>query len=226
MRPDARPCADPVTPAVVLGVALLVVYWAWIFLFFGRVRPWLKAKIARAWGVKIRESTDFVDAGTWDTTGKGATLPKVVSIQFADLAILVAGTAGVAALIFVPAFLVAESGALLGIEASLTGRGAALRVTQEAEMAAADGRARLPLDVQNTEREPLRDCYASVDGYSAANGYLHGRTDRFDLAVGERRPVGIVLDATKPPAGAHAFRLRLDCANERLAVADAVLRVR
>ena len=27
------------TPAVVLGIALLVLYWAWIFVFFGRVRP-------------------------------------------------------------------------------------------------------------------------------------------------------------------------------------------
>lgn len=214
------------TPAVVLGLVLLAIYWAWIAIFFSRVRPWLSAKIGSRLGVRIRESMDVLDAGTWDASGKGATLPKSGAVLVADLVILLVGVVGVAALIFVPAFIVAESGALLPIEASLTGRGAALRVFDDAQMAAPDGRARLTLDVQGTGREALRDCYGLVDGYSARNGYLHGRTDRFDLAVGERRPVDIVLEAMRPQPGTHRFRLKLECANERLAVTGAVLRVR
>lgn len=214
------------TPAVVLGVVLLAIYWAWIFVFFGRVRPWIMAVIGARLGVRVRESTSVLDAGTWDTSGKGATLPKTGAVLAADLAILFAGTVGVAALLFVPAFIVAESGALLPIEASLTGRGAELRVFDAAEMQAAAGRAELALDVRNNGSEPLRDCYGMVDGYSARDGYLRGRTERFDLAVGERRPVRIELEAMRPPTGERGFRLKLECTNERLAVADAVLRVR
>jgi hypothetical protein len=214
------------TPAVVLGLALLAIYWAWIAVFFGRVRPWLMAVIGSRLGVRVRESTNVIDAGTWDVSGKRATLPKTGAVLAADLAILFVGTVGVAAFIFVPAFIVAESGALLPIEASLTGRGAALRVFDAAEMGTSEGRARLPLDLRNTGREPLRDCYGMVEGYSARDGYLHGRTERFELAVGERRPVWIELEAMRPPVGTRGFRLKLECGNERLAVADAVLRVR
>ena len=72
----------------------------------------------------------------------------------------------------------------------------------------------------------LRQCRALVDGYTSRNGYLHGSSAWFDLAPGERRAVEIALDAVKPPAGAHRFRVKVECANERLAVADAVLGVR
>lgn len=214
------------TPAVVLGVALLAIYWAWIALFFHRVRPWLMAKIGSRWGVRVRESLNVLDAGTWDASGKGATLPKAGAVMAADFAILVAGVVGVAALIFVPAFILGESGALLPIEARLTGRGAELAVSGNAEMFASKGRARISIGARNTGREPLADCYALVDGYHARNGYLHGRSDRFDLAFGETRVVAMPLEAMRPPAGTHAFRLKLECANERLAVAPAALVVR
>lgn len=214
------------TPAVVLGVVLLAIYWAWVAFFFARVRPWLMARIGSRLGVRVRESMDVLDAGTWDTSGRGATLPKSGVVMAADLAILLVGVVGVAALIFVPAFLLGESGMLLPLEARLTGRGAELRATGVAEMIAATPVARLPLDVANTGREALRDCYATVDGYSARNGYLHGRSARFDLAAGETNRVPIALEAMRPPSGSHAFRLKLECANERLATADAELRVR
>lgn len=214
------------TPAVVLGIALLAIYWAWIALFFHRVRPWLSARIGSALGVRVRESKDVLDAGTWDASGKGATLPKSGLVMAADFAILLVGTVGVAALIFVPAFLVGESGALLPIEARLTGRGATLRAFDAGEMASTERRARIALDVHNTGRDALRDCYGLVDGYRASNGYLHGRTERFDLGAGERKALWIELEAMRPPPGTHAFRLKLECANERLAVAEAVLKVR
>ncbi len=269
----------PMTPAVVLGVVLLAIYWAWVAFFFARVRPWLMARIGSRLGVRVRESMDILDAGTWATSGRGTTLPKSGLVMAADLAILLVGVVGVAALIFVPAFLLGESGALLPLEARLTGRGAEIRVPGAAEMTATTFRSRaccrsstgcrssMPgssqagsrtcsttqpavpppittvsqrrttstpttasgcclLDVANTGREALRDCYATVDGYSARNGYLRGRSARFDLAAGETSRVPIALEAMRPPPGSHAFRLKLECANERLATANAELRVR
>jgi hypothetical protein len=88
------------------------------------------------------------------------------------------------------------------------------------------GKATLALDVRNTGREPLAGCVGAVEGYTSRNGYLHGATPRFDLKTGERRPVMLALEATRPPVGEHAFRLKLECANERIAVADARLIVR
>lgn len=214
------------TPAVVLGVALLAIYWAWIAFFFARVRPWLSARLGSRLGVRVRESTSPLDAGTWDASGRGVTLKKTGVVLVADLAILLVGVVGVAALLFVPAFVVAESGALLPLESRITGRGAELRAIGAAEMSATEVAARLALDVRNTGRERLRDCQAEVDGYTARNGYLHGRSERFDLAVGERRSVAIALEAMRPPPGSHPFRLKLECANERLAVTGAELRIR
>jgi len=105
------------TPAVVLGVVLLAIYWAWIALFFARVRPWLMARLGSRLGVRVRESLNPLDAGTWGASGRGASLPKSGIVMAADLAILLVGVVGVAALLFIPAFLVADSGALLPLEA-------------------------------------------------------------------------------------------------------------
>jgi hypothetical protein len=214
------------SPAVVLGVALLVLYWAWIVVFFGRVRPRIMEALGRRLDVRVRESTDVLDAGTYDTRSERAPLRKKGAIYVVDLVVLLLGTVGVAALVFVPAFLVADSGALLPLEARLTGRGAELRVLEAAEMKAGDGKASLALDVRNAGRDALLGCVGGVDGYSSRDGYLHGATARFDLAAGERRPVALALDATRPPPGERTFRVKLECAGERLAVAEGVLRVR
>ena len=186
------------SPSVVAGVVLLVLFWAWIGVFFARVRPSIMNALGRRLRVKVEESTAFVDAGTYGIKGDHPSLPKTGVVLLADFAILFLGTVGVAA----------------------------LRVVDVAAMPPAASRATLALDVENTGRETLVGCIGGVDGYTARNGYLHGSSARFDLAVGERRPVLVDLEATKPPAGERAFRLKLECANERLAVADAVLRVR
>ncbi|MEO8485393.1 MAG: hypothetical protein ABI585_03555 [Betaproteobacteria bacterium] len=214
------------TPAVVLGIVLLVVYWAWIGYFFARVRPGIMNALGRRLRVKVEESTSLLDAGTYGVTGENAALGKSGAVSVVDLVVLLLGTAGVAALLFVPAFIVADSGALLPIEARLTGRGAVLRVFDAVTMSSSDARAKVDLDVQNTGRETLQRCVAGVDGYSARSGYLHGSSDRFDLATAERRPVSLVVEATRPPAGTHRVRFKLECANERFAVVDAVLEVR
>ena len=52
--------------AVVLGIALLVLYWAWIFLFFGRIRPRIMEALGRSLGVRVRESANPLTAGTYE----------------------------------------------------------------------------------------------------------------------------------------------------------------
>jgi len=213
-------------PGAWLGIALFAAYLAWLGAFFASVRPRLMAALGRRLKVEVRESTDLLDAGTYDIEGQGATLPKTGVVYAADLALLLVGTVGVAALVFVPAFIVAESGALLPLEGRITGRSVAMQVAGTATMASASGKATLGVGAINDGRERLRQCRAMVDGYTSRNGYLHGSSAWFDLAPGERRAVEIALDAIKPPAGVHRFRVKVECANERLAVADAVLGVR
>jgi len=99
------------SPSVVAGVVLLVLFWAWIGVFFARVRPSIMNAVGRRLRVKVEESTSFVDAGTYGVKGDRASLPKTGVVLLADFAVLFLGTVGVAALLFVPAFLVAESGA-------------------------------------------------------------------------------------------------------------------
>lgn len=208
-------------PGAWLGLALLAAYGAWLWAFFSRVRPRAMAALGRRLAVDVRESTDPLDAGTYDIEGGGATLPKSGAVYAADLALLLLGTVGVAALVFVPAFLVADSGALLGLEGRLTGRGVAMSAPEPAAMTS--GKATLAVEVAHVGREALRACRALTDGYTSRNGYLHGSSAWFDLAPGERRSVTVPLDAVRPPAGEHRFRVKVECANERLAVAEATL---
>ncbi len=211
-------------PGAWLGLALLAAYGAWLWAFFSRVRPRAMAALGRRLEVEVRESTDPLDAGTYGVEGGGATLPKSGAVYAADLALLLLGTVGVGALVFVPAFLVAESGALLGLEGRLTGRAVAMSASGAATMTS--GKATLAVEVANVGREALRACRASTDGYTSRNGYLHGGSAWFDLAPGERRSVTVSLDAVRPPSGEHRFRAKVECANERLAVAEARLVVR
>ena len=213
-------------PGAWLGIALFAAYLAWLGAFFAFVRPRVMAALGRRLKVDVHESTDILDAGTYDIEGRGATLPKSGAVYAADLALLLVGTVGVAALVFVPAFIVAESGALLPLEGRITGRSVAVQVAGTATMRSASGKAKLDVEAINDGREDLRQCRAMVDGYTSRNGYLHGASEWFGLAPGARRAVEIALDAVEPPAGEHRFRVKVECANERLAVADARVIVR
>lgn len=212
-------------PGAWFGIGLFAAYLAWLGVFFSRVRPRAMDALGRRLRVRVRESTDPLDAGTYDIEGGGATLRKTGAVIAADFALLLAGTVGVAAVVFFPAFIVAESGALLSFEGGLTGRSVALRVDAPATMARSRGKATMAAEAANVGREPLRQCRALVDGYSAGNGYLHGSSAWFDLAPGERRAFAIALDAVRPPPGEHAFRVKVECESERLATAQAMLRV-
>ena len=214
------------SPAVVLGVALLVLYWAWIGFFFARVRPWVMNALARRLGVKVEESANPLDAGTYSITGRDAPWRKGGVVAIVDLVVLLLGTAGVAALLFVPVFIVADRGALLPIEQKLTGRGATIEAAAPADMARATGETSLAVRAINAGSQTLASCAIEVEGYAAANGYLHGRSPSFDLPASQERKAVVPLSATSPPAGEHRFRVKLECANERIAVADAALVVR
>jgi hypothetical protein len=214
------------TPAVVIGIALLAAYWFWIWLFFGCIRPRIMDALGKRLRVNVHESLDPLDAGTYAITdGENAPLRKHGALMVADAIVLLLGTVGVAAALFIPAFLVTDSGALLHVEGRLTGRTLMLQPAPFASMRAAAGTATLNVDAANQGRTALARCQLRVADYRAGNGYLHGNSAWFDLAPGETRTVALPLAATRPPPGTHPFAINAECANERLAVSAATLRV-
>jgi hypothetical protein len=214
-----------VTPGAWLGVALFAGYALWLFAFFQYVRPLLMRAVARRLRTRVVESTDVLDAGTW-STDDDAPLAKTGAVLGADFALLLLGTVGVAAVVFVPALLVAESGVLLPLESRMTGRAVTLRLHPPNAMAADDAKVPLSIEVDNGGSVDLRACRALVDGYSARNGYLHGASPWFDLAAGARVAAVVRLEAMRPPPGEHDVRIKVECDNERLAVEMVTLRVR
>ena len=164
-------------------------------------------------------------AGTWSTEDD-APLAKTVAVFGADIVLMLLGTAGVAALVFIPAFIVAESGVLLPMESRMTGRGVVLHLRPPSVMPADAPRASLGIEVDNAGRADLRACRAVVDGYGARNGYLHGASPWFDIAAGARVAAVVKLEAMRPPRGEHDVRIKVECSNERLAVETVKLTVR
>lgn len=211
------------TPGAWLGIALIAAYAVWLWAFFTHVRPRVMRALARRLRVRVTESHDVLDAGTW-ATEDDAPIRKTGAVIVADFAVLMLGTVGMAALVFVPAFMVGESGVLLQLEGRMTGRQVSLRVAGPAIMRG--GKASLAVEAVNEGRSPLRQCRAMVEGYTARNGYLTGASPWFDLDAGARRSVAVPLDAIRPSPGEHAFRVKAECTNERLAVSDARLVVR
>ena len=212
------------TPGAWLGVALFAGYALWLFAFFQYVRPRAMRAVARRLRTKVVESTGLEDAGTWSTDDDGP-LARTGAVLAADFLLLLLGTVGVAALLFIPAFLVAESGVLLPFEGRMTGRSATLRLHPPNVMAADNPKVNLAIEVDNTGRVDLRACRARVDGYSARNGYLTGQSPSFDLAVGARVAAVVTLEAKRPPPGEHVVRVEVECDNERVAAATVRLTV-
>jgi len=214
-----------VTPGAWLGVALFAGYALWLFAFFGVVRPRVMRAVSRRLRTKVVESTDPLDAGTW-STDDDAPLAKTGAVLGVDFVLLLLGTVGVAALVFVPAFIVGESGVLLPVEGRMTGRAVTLRLHPPNAMPADNPKVTLLIEVDNGGHTDLRACRALVDGYSARNGYLHGASPWFDLAAGARVAAVVRLEAVQPPPGEHAVRIKVECGNEQLAVETVSLAVR
>ncbi|MFO1312285.1 MAG: hypothetical protein U1F41_09500 [Burkholderiales bacterium] len=213
------------TPGAWLGIALFAGYAIWVWAFFTHVRPRAMRAVARRLRTRVAESLNVEDAGTW-STDDDAPLTKTGAVMAADLALLLAGTVGVAAAVFVPAFIVADSGALLPMESRITGRTVELGVGPANAMTADSPRVALPVQIDNKGASDLRACRAMVDGYTARNGYLHGTSPTFDLAPGARVATTVRVEVLKPVKGEHELRIKLECDNERLAVAKATLNVR
>jgi hypothetical protein len=214
-----------VTPGAWLGIALFAGYALWLFAFFTYVRPRAMRAVARRLRTKVVESADPLDAGTW-STDDDAPLAKTGAVLGADFVLSLLGTVGVAALFFIPAFLIGESGVLLPLESRMTGRAVMLRLHPPNAMPADDPKATLSVEIDNSGSANLRACRALVDGYSARNGYLHGASPWFDLAAGARVAAVVRLEAMRPPRGEHDVRIKVECDNERLAVETVKLTVR
>jgi hypothetical protein len=210
-------------PAIALGLALLVAYWVWLWAFFAKVRPRIMAALGRRLRVKVAESTGFLDAGTYNVDEDDAPVAKHGAVWGADIALTVAGTVGVAALVFVPAFLVADSGMLLPLEAKLTGRGATIAAPPESPWPAGGTRADLVVAVTNTGGSDLARCRVRTADYRARDGYLNGATPFVDLPVGSTRRMTLPLAARGPLVADTDVRLKLECAEAWFASASVLL---
>ncbi|MFO1306660.1 MAG: hypothetical protein U1F54_23295 [Burkholderiales bacterium] len=213
------------TPGAWLGISLFAGYAIWLWAFFTHVRPRAMRAVARRLRTRVVESLHVEDAGTW-STDDATPLSKTGAVMAADLALLLMGTVGVAAAVFIPAFIVADSGALLAVESRMTGRAVEIRIGPFNAMAAESPRVALPVEIDNKGASALTACRAMVDGYTARDGYLHGTSPTFDLAPGARAATTVRIEAQKPVKGEHAIRIKVECGNERLAVASATLPVR
>jgi hypothetical protein len=211
--------------AILFGVLLLVLFWGWIGLFFARVRPAIMARVGRGLDVRVAESADIVAGGTYDVAGPSRPLGKSLAVMAADFVVLLLGTVGVAALIFVPTFIAAERGWFLPIEGKLTGRSATLRIIGFAKSPVAT-KAKFTLVAENTGEVPLVDCLVVVDTYTARTGYMQGVSVPFDLMRGSPRTLDLEVESLRPPTGEGRFRLEMECAAERVAVAEGTLQVR
>jgi hypothetical protein len=192
------------------GILVFAAFLVWLFVFFQFLRPRLMDRLGMNLGVAVHESTGVFDEGTYSTTGD-APLAKSAIVAVMDGAMLMLGTVGMAAAIFIPAFLIAESGAPYRWEGALTNTRVRLTTIEIPPMR--DGTSAARLRVVNEGDRSQRACRAEVADYTARNGYLNGGSDYFDLAPAEDRIVPIALESLRPVVGRHTFRLALECDN-------------
>jgi len=207
-------------PAIALGLVLLVAYWIWLWAFFAKVRPRIMKALGRRLDVKVAESVEFLDAGTYNVETEDAPIRKHGAVWGVDMLVTVLGTIGVAAAIFVPAFLVADSGMLLPLEAKLTGRGATITAPPESRWPAGGIRTEIAVAVTNTGRVDLARCRVRTADYRARDGYLNGASPAVDLPVGATRTLTLPLAAQRPLAAPTTVRIKLECAEEWFASAS------
>jgi hypothetical protein len=212
-------------PVELIGIGLIVGYIAWLVLFFSVVRDRIMAAIGRGLRVEVQEEMGGLASGTYEVVGKGAPVAKVGVVWLADAAVLLLGTVGVAALVFVPTFLVAESGATDPIYRALTGRRVTFAAPALVPLSAARRSTTTVIAVRNDGSQIERQCQVNTMDYTARNGYLNGRTTLFDLPPGAERGIQATVDVARPLVGAHVFRWRLECANRRLMVQESTLQV-
>jgi hypothetical protein len=192
------------------GIVIAVSYIVWLIVFFQLVRPWLMERAGRRLGVEVHESLDALDGGTY-TTKEDVPLAKSGAVVLMDFAGLMLGTVGMAAAVFIPAFLIAESGAPYRWEGALTNARVSLTAIEVGPMRNGNSTARVR--VVNEGEQDHGQCRIDVGEYTARNGYLHGASSYFDIAANTEQLVDVKLDALKSVLGTHQFSLRLECQN-------------
>ncbi len=73
-----------------LAIAVMSVYIGWLDFFFHSLRPRLAQRLGSRLGVRIRESFDYWDSGSW--VARGGTRTNRVLTMLLDFFILLAGT--------------------------------------------------------------------------------------------------------------------------------------
>ncbi len=194
----------------IAGALVVLVYIVWLVAFFQFFRARLMNYFARQMNVRVEESLDVLDAGTYNTVGD-TSIVKSGAVQLVDILVLLIGTVGVCALISIPAFLFGESGAPYRWESILLGTQASI-ITLQIEPLRAD-KARVVATIANQGNASASQCQVRTSEYSARNGYMNGSSALFDLARGETRVIEFTLDAVNPPRGEHALNFALECQN-------------
>lgn len=194
----------------IAGIIFVLLFIAWMILFFQVVRPRLMEWVGKRYNVRVRESTGALDAGTYEVVGN-APLVKHGAIVLIDFVVLLLGTVGACALCSIPAFLIGESGLPYRLESQLFGQGVSVVSAQIPPLR--DGESKGIVIIQNDSDKPMEDCRVSVADYQASNGYLTGATDYFDFSPKELRYQPITLSAVNPIPGTYNIRLSVECSN-------------
>ncbi len=194
----------------IAGALVVILYIVWLIAFFQFFRSRVMNYFAERMNVRVRESLDVLDAGTYNTVGD-VPLVKSGAVQILDMLILLIGTVGVCALISIPAFLFGESGAPYRWESILLGTPASIINLQVEPLR--DDEANVAATIANQGNVNASQCQVRTSDYSARNGYMNGSSALFDLARGETRVIEFTLDAVNPPRGEYAVNFALECQN-------------
>lgn len=193
-----------------LGIALLIVYIVWLFAFFQFVRPRIMNGIGARMNVGVQESLDPLDAGTYNTVGK-VSLGKSAAVQLLDVALLLFGTVGACAILSIPSFLIAESGAPYRWEGALLGTQASIVAVQIEPMQ--NDMTNVAVTIENEGNTPAAQCQLRTADYSAGNGYMNGSSALFDVSGHASQEVKFTLSALNAKPGEYTVNLSLECQN-------------
>lgn len=194
----------------IAGIGVVLLFFIWMILFFQIVRPRLMEWVGNKLDVRVRESAQSLDSGTYEVVGT-APLAKHGAIVLIDFIVLLVGTVGFCALISIPAFLIGESGLPYRLEGILLKQGVTIVSSQIPPLQ--DDASKGIVMVQNESDSSMSACRVSVADYQASNGYLTGATQFFDMTPQELRYEPITLSAINARPGTYEIRLSLECGN-------------
>jgi hypothetical protein len=217
---------DQIGPVEIIGAILFLGYIAWLVGFFSIIRPRLMQAIGRRLGVRVAESTNLEDSGSFIAVGKKATGTTKLLISTLDMGILLLATIGVCGVAGTSVFFLDERGVLADLHANLTGYRIVLDIPAQLSMSRSEQQLRLNLSVRNIGEHPVTGCVVGTADYSARNGYVSGRTTSFDLAVGAQQAMQLELSARNPTVGTFPLRIEIECQGRTLRITQTTLTIR